>query len=151
MPRFCNRLKVLPGLLFLVLVVPLRAQEMNVPADLTLISERSSQVSVHDHRDFLFHDSKSILKKYNPLTLIAGSLLYTYQNLISQQLSASCLYHPSCSAFGKEAIEKYGFIKGFFLAADRVNRCNRISGMDIHPLRVDPHLHRASDPVEAYH
>lgn len=141
----------MPGLLFLVLVVPLRAQEMDVPADLALISERSSQISVHDHRAFLFHDSKSILKKYNPLTLIAGSLLYTYQNLISQQLSASCLYHPSCSAFGKEAIEKYGFIKGFFLAADRVNRCNRISGMDIHPLRVDPHLHRASDPVEAYH
>lgn len=141
----------MPGLLFLVLVVPLRAQEMDVPADLALISERSSQISVHDHRAFLFHDSKSILKKYNPLTLIAGSLLYTYQNLISQQLSASCLYHPSCSSFGKEAIEKYGFIKGFFLAADRVNRCNRISGMDIHPLRVDPHLHRASDPVEAYH
>lgn len=138
-------------MLFLVLVVPLRAQEMDVAADLALISERSSQISVHDHRDFLFHDSKSILKKYNLLTLFAGSLLYTYQNLISQQLSASCLYHPSCSAFGKEAIEKYGFIKGFFLAADRINRCNRISGMDIHPLRVDPHLHRASDPVEAYH
>ena len=38
-----------------------------------------------------------------------------------------CPYCPSCSAYGLEAIQKHGAIKGGALAAWRLIRCNPFS------------------------
>jgi putative membrane protein insertion efficiency factor len=35
-----------------------------------------------------------------------------------------CRYNPSCSAYGREAIRRYGLAKGGTLAAARILRCN---------------------------
>lgn len=35
-----------------------------------------------------------------------------------------CRFTPTCSEYGKEAIEKYGVAKGSAMAAWRVARCN---------------------------
>jgi len=48
----------------------------------------------------------------------------------------SCRYTPSCSEYSKQAIEKYGVLKGIWKGLIRVMRCNpysRDSGYD--PLR----------------
>ena len=37
---------------------------------------------------------------------------------------ARCLYTPTCSAYGREAIRRYGFPRGAVLAVRRVLRCN---------------------------
>jgi len=34
-----------------------------------------------------------------------------------------CRFNPSCSQYGYEAIEKYGVMKGVFMATHRVLRC----------------------------
>lgn len=101
-------------------------------------------------RSFLGQSDSPRVKTYNPFHLAAGGLLYFYQNTLSQQFSASCLYHPGCSDFSKQAIQEYGLLKGAFLSADRLTRCNRISAHDIHPLTINQQDHRAADPVENY-
>lgn len=35
-----------------------------------------------------------------------------------------CIYSPSCSEYTKQAIEKYGSLKGSFMGFKRVLRCN---------------------------
>lgn len=35
-----------------------------------------------------------------------------------------CRFHPTCSAYGREAIRRHGLPKGAFLAASRILRCN---------------------------
>ncbi len=35
-----------------------------------------------------------------------------------------CRYHPTCSDYGYQAIEKYGVIKGGLMALWRIIRCN---------------------------
>ncbi|HYX20064.1 MAG TPA: membrane protein insertion efficiency factor YidD [Thermoanaerobaculia bacterium] len=35
-----------------------------------------------------------------------------------------CRFEPTCSAYGREAIAKYGEPRGFTLAAERVLRCH---------------------------
>ena len=38
-----------------------------------------------------------------------------------------CRFHPTCSAYGREAIRRYGLGKGGTLAAARILRCNPFS------------------------
>lgn len=51
-------------------------------------------------------------------------LIRFYQLAISPMLPASCRYYPTCSVYGYEAIEKYGILRGGWLAMRRVARCN---------------------------
>lgn len=53
-------------------------------------------------------------------------LIRFYQRHISGP-TPHCKYFPTCSQYSIEAIEKYGVLKGGFLAAWRILRCNPFS------------------------
>jgi len=55
---------------------------------------------------------------------IALLLIRLYQNTISRALPPSCRFTPSCSVYGYQAIEKYGFLKGGWMAIKRIGRCH---------------------------
>ncbi len=50
-----------------------------------------------------------------------------YQKAISPLFPACCRFTPTCSQYALEAVEKYGVIKGSFLAFKRILRCNPYS------------------------
>ncbi len=50
-----------------------------------------------------------------------------YQKYLSPMKTTKCPYCPTCSAYGYEAVEKYGAIKGGALATWRIIRCNPFS------------------------
>ncbi len=52
------------------------------------------------------------------------AILRFYKRAISPNLPPSCRFHPTCSEYAYEAVEKYGIIKGGRLAVWRVLRCN---------------------------
>ena len=47
-----------------------------------------------------------------------------YQREISPLCPPRCRYIPTCSEYALEAVEKYGAVKGTFLAPKRILRCN---------------------------
>lgn len=47
-----------------------------------------------------------------------------YKANIAPHHSFGCSYYPSCSQYTKEAIQKYGLIKGWLFGCDRLMRCN---------------------------
>lgn len=47
-----------------------------------------------------------------------------YQRYISRYTPPSCRFQPTCSQYGYEAIDKYGFLKGGWLATKRIGRCH---------------------------
>jgi putative membrane protein insertion efficiency factor len=55
-----------------------------------------------------------------------------YQAALSPLLPASCRYYPSCSAYAIQALEKYGALRGGWLALRRIARCHpfRAGGFD---------------------
>lgn len=55
---------------------------------------------------------------------IALFLIRLYQKTISRAMPPSCRFTPSCSHYGYEAIEKYGVLKGGWLAIKRISRCH---------------------------
>ena len=54
---------------------------------------------------------------------IALYAIRAYQILVSPLLPPSCRYSPSCSEYTRQAIERYGFLKGSYLGARRILRC----------------------------
>jgi len=46
-----------------------------------------------------------------------------YQRWLSPRIRAKCRHTPSCSAYGMEAVQRYGLLTGSQLTADRIRRC----------------------------
>ena len=59
---------------------------------------------------------------------LAVGLIDTYRATLSLAFERTglirCRFHPTCSAYGREAILRYGLPKGGALAATRILRCN---------------------------
>ncbi|MBQ3853143.1 MAG: membrane protein insertion efficiency factor YidD [Anaerovibrio sp.] len=51
-------------------------------------------------------------------------LIGIYQSYISPLKPPSCRYVPTCSEYAKIAIEKYGPMKGGYMAVKRILRCH---------------------------
>ncbi len=52
------------------------------------------------------------------------TLIRFYQRCVSPSFPARCRFSPTCSAYAFEAIEKYGAVKGGYLALKRLLRCH---------------------------
>ena len=48
----------------------------------------------------------------------------------------SCRFTPTCSEYTKEAIERFGFIKGLFLSIKRILCCNPLGGSGYDPVPI---------------
>ena len=70
----------------------------------------------------------SILVRRGTLALLRG-----YKRAISPLLPPACRFHPTCSEYAAQAIEKHGVIRGTALAAHRLIRCG-----PWHPGGIDP-------------
>lgn len=56
-----------------------------------------------------------------------------YQLLISPLLGPRCRFHPTCSHYAIEAIQRFGAVKGAWLAGKRILKCH-----PLHPGGEDP-------------
>lgn len=68
--------------------------------------------------------------------MIAATLrgaVRVYQWTVRPLLPPACRFHPSCSEYAEQAIERYGALRGSWLAARRVCRCG-----PWHPGGYDP-------------
>lgn len=54
-------------------------------------------------------------------------LIKLYQKYISPLLGSNCRYYPTCSEYTKQAVDKYGIIKGSMLGIIRIIKCNPFS------------------------
>jgi hypothetical protein len=61
-------------------------------------------------------------------------LINIYQKAVSPNLPNTCRFYPSCSEYGKQAIEEYGVIKGTYLAVKRVSRCHPLNSGGFDPV-----------------
>ncbi|MDZ4769404.1 MAG: membrane protein insertion efficiency factor YidD [Chloroflexota bacterium] len=64
---------------------------------------------------------------------LALALIRLYKRFLSPMLPSSCRFHPTCSMYTYEAIEKYGVLKGGWMGVRRIARCH-----PFHPGGYDP-------------
>ncbi|WP_227817357.1 membrane protein insertion efficiency factor YidD [Nitrogeniibacter aestuarii] len=61
-------------------------------------------------------------------------LIKGYRYLISPMLGSNCRFVPSCSEYALEAVQRYGALRGGWMAIKRIGRCH-------------PWCHGGHDPV----
>ena len=70
-------------------------------------------------------------------SLFSAALIFfidLYRNLLSHQLMHSCRFLPTCSQYAREALDYYGAMRGVYLAAKRLLRCQPFTPGGFDPL-----------------
>ena len=63
------------------------------------------------------------------------ALLRAYKIWISPLLPPACRFHPTCSVYTCEAVEKHGVARGFWLGLRRLARCHPFAEGGFDPVR----------------
>lgn len=60
---------------------------------------------------------------FHPLYFAGGTLLFFYQNILSEQIQANCTYETSCSEYTKLCIQTLGFFTGVLAGFNQWTEC----------------------------
>lgn len=60
-------------------------------------------------------------------------LIIIYQRLISPLTGPTCRFHPSCSSYTRQAVARFGVVRGLLMGLWRIARCH-----PLHPGGYDP-------------
>lgn len=67
---------------------------------------------------------------------VLHALIRGYQLIVSPWLGPRCRFHPSCSNYALEAIERHGAWRGSGLALQRLGRCHPFNPGGLDPVPV---------------
>lgn len=70
----------------------------------------------------------------SPLTRLLIWPIRWYQRYISPLTPPACRFTPTCSQYAVEALQKYGPVKGLWLAVRRILRCHPWGGSGYDPV-----------------
>jgi putative membrane protein insertion efficiency factor len=68
------------------------------------------------------------------------AIIKVYKKLISPLFPTSCRFYPTCSQYAVESIERFGALKGSWLAGKRIIRCNPFSKGGLDPVPQCSHI-----------
>ncbi len=66
--------------------------------------------------------------------LIVG-LIRAYQRWLSPLLPSACRFHPTCSEYMRQAVERHGAVRGVWMGLKRLARCQPLCAGGFDPVR----------------
>jgi putative membrane protein insertion efficiency factor len=75
---------------------------------------------------------------------ITLQLLRGYKWAISPMFPGACRFVPTCSEYAMEAVERYGAVRGSWMALSRLLRCHPFAGSGYDPVpreSIEEQLH----------
>lgn len=69
-----------------------------------------------------------------PLAFVVSLPVRAYRLIFSPWVGHNCRYHPTCSAYAMDALQKHGGLRGAWLIVRRLGRCHPWGGMGVDPV-----------------
>ncbi|MEO7649907.1 MAG: membrane protein insertion efficiency factor YidD [Bryobacteraceae bacterium] len=63
------------------------------------------------------------------------SVLRFYQWTVSPLLPSACRFHPTCSEYMRQAVDRHGAVRGVWMGLQRLARCQPLCSGGIDPVR----------------
>lgn len=77
----------------------------------------------------------AVNKKGKRMRAIVLGLIAIYQRVISPAIGSRCRFRPTCSEYMRQAVIKYGAVKGTWLGLKRLVRCHPFNPGGYDPVR----------------
>jgi hypothetical protein len=91
-------------------------------------------VDPSDNREQTFYIGEThATTRHGVVSKLFMSAIRLYQVTLSRAFPPSCRFYPSCSEYTRQAIAKYGAMKGSWMGVKRILRCH-----PFHPGGYDP-------------
>jgi uncharacterized protein len=134
-----------PIIIVIILFVYISLAHSQINNDLTLIIKGNSIINLEQSKAL----KHAKLENVSEVKFLFLGLIKFYQTYISSQQSKQvCIFYPSCSHFGQEAIQKYGLFYGSLMTSDRLQRCN---GFSMEYYKIDLQTGKCFDKVDNYY
>lgn len=104
---------------------------------------------VHSKRRLMYTDSTTTNR--NPIKLLFSGLMYAYQNVFSEQISATCTYEISCSEYTKLCIETNGLFLGSIQGFHQLMHCTSGAIDEAKPYMFTVYSTKIHNHVERLH
>ncbi|PRY21135.1 hypothetical protein CLV78_1108 [Aliiruegeria haliotis] len=82
----------------------------------------------------------------SPVAWVFSLPIRAYRLIFSPWVGFNCRYQPTCSAYALEALRKHGAVRGGWIAARRIARCNPWGGCGYDPVPGTDPGHDRTDP-----
>jgi len=72
---------------------------------------------------------------------VITNIIKMYRKFISPVLPSSCRFYPTCSEYALVSVERFGVLRGSWLAVKRISRCHPFNKGGFDPV---PECHNCS-------
>lgn len=122
------------------------SQEQSLTLEITKAFEQQTSPEVQNRtRRMMFQSGENNIG--NPIQVVFGGLMFLYQNVFSDQISAHCMYEISCSEYTKLNIEKNGLIRGSILGFHQLMHCTPSTTNEVPPYMYTPYSTKIANDV----
>ena len=88
-----------------------------------------------------------VLRETSTRKILVGFAYGIWVKHITPYDGNKCAFHPTCATYAKQAVDKYGFIKGTVMGAERLQRCHCWT-LGSYPLIISGEYYKLHDPVK---
>jgi putative membrane protein insertion efficiency factor len=86
------------------------------------------------------------MNKLNTLVAyMAKGFIKFYRYIVSPMFAPSCRFQPTCSSYALKAIDRFGGLKGVWLAMRRIGRCHPWGGQGFDPVPKEDQLNKKNN------
>lgn len=129
-------------------VMPSHSQEIDLKSQLSESFLNATAPELTNQKRSLMFSKQKEGERIGVVKSGFSGLMYIYQNIFSEQISAACMYEISCSEYTKRQIEKNGLIIGAIKGFHQLMHCTHGAIEEVPPFMKSNYSAKIKNSVD---